>query len=311
VTTIIEHALWAALILLITASALPGQRRKYRFLAGSMGWGFFAIHWLIQPAHYIEIGDYVNVLLVLAVSVFCMIIAHVMYRNYKHNLDDGDILLTLTTAAALGGLFYYPFAKIEFLNTFLISAVAEQVVYLLHAFNVPAELTLGEESMIEDVIKLNGYQVTIIFACTAIESIAIFIGLIFCVRASAKRTIVAFTASIPVIYGLNLIRDAFVVVAFGYQWFRWLYQYQYQLVQWLNQWLWYSYDINNIDIDFISFAIAHHVIAKIGSGIALFVIAYVVLRVLPELLDVIDQLFAIVRRYLTTITTRNKHEDGL
>ena len=304
VTTIIEHALWAALLLLIIASALPGQRRKYRFLTGSAGWGFFAIHWLIQPAHYIEIGDYVNVLLVLAVSVFCMIIAHAMYRNYKHNLDDGDILLTITTAAALGGLFYYPFAKIEFLNTFLISAVAEQVVYILHAFNVPAELTLGEQSMINDVIKLNGYQVTIIFACTAIESIAIFIGLIFCVRASAKRTIIAFIASIPVIYVLNLVRDAFVVVAFGYQWFQWLCQYQW--VQWLNQWLWPGYAINNI-----SFNIAHHVIAKIGSGIALFVIAYVVLRALPELLDVIDQLFVIVRRYLTTITTRNEREDGL
>lgn len=304
VTTIIEHALWAALLLLIIALALPGQRRKYRFLAGSAGWSFFAIHWLIQPAHYIEIGDYVNVLLVLGVAVFCMIIAHAMYRNYKHSLDDGDILLTITTAAALGGLFYYPFAKIEFLNTFLISAVAEQVVYILHAFNVPAELTLGEQSMINDVIKLNGYQVTIIFACTAIESIAIFIGLIFCVRASAKRTIIAFIASIPVIYVLNLVRDAFVVVAFGYQWFQWLCQYQW--VQWLNQWLWPGYAINNI-----SFNIAHHVIAKIGSGIALFVIAYVVLRALPELLDVIDQLFVIVRRYLTTITTRNEREDGL
>ncbi|RZN37095.1 MAG: archaeosortase A [Methanosarcinales archaeon] len=309
----IEHALWAALIFLIIASALPGQHRNYRFLAGSAGWGFFAIHWLIQPAHYIEIGDYVNVLLVLAVSVFCMIIAHAMYRNYEHSLDDGDVLLTITTAAALGGLFYYPFAKVEFLNTFLISAVAEQVVYILHLFNVPAELALGEESMIMDAIKLNGHQVKIIFACTAIESIAIFIGLIFCVRASAKRTTIAFIASIPVIYVLNLIRDAFVVVAFGYQWFRWLYQYQW--VQWLNQWLWHSNDINSIDhiscIDHISFQIAHHVIAKIGSGIALFVIAYVVLRVLPELLDVIDQLFTIVRSYLTTMTTRNKREDGL
>ena len=300
-TTIIEHALWAALIFLIIASALPGQHRNYRFLAGSAGWGFFAIHWLIQPAHYIEIGDYVNVLLVLAVSVFCMIIAHAMYRNYNYSMDDGEILLTITTAAALGGLFYYPFAKVEFLNTFLISAVTEQVVYVLHLFNVPAELTLGKESVVKDVIKLNGYPVTIIFACTAIESIAIFIGLIFCVRASAKRTIIAFIASIPVIYVLNLIRDAFVVAAFGYQWFQWLYQ--YQLVQWLNQWVWTDQDL--------SFTIAHHVIAKIGSGIALFVIAYIVLQTLPELLTAIDQVFKIVRSYLTTMTTRNKREDGL
>ena len=276
VTTMIEHALWAALLLLIIASALPGQYRRYRFLAGSAGWGFFAIHWLIQPAHYIEIGDYVNVLLVLGVAVFCMIIAHAMYRNYKHSLDDGSILLTITVAAALGGLFYYPFAKIEFLNTFLISVVTEQVVYVLHAFNVPAQQVNWNQ------IELNYHTITIILACTAIESIAIFIGLIFCVRAPMKRTMIAFIASVPMIYTLNMVRNVFVVVAFGYMWF-----------------------------GERSFQIAHHIIAKIGSGIALFVIAYVVLQALPELLSAIDQLFAIVRRYLTTITTRNEREDGL
>ena len=52
-------------------------------------------------------------------------------------------------------------------------------------------------------------------------------------------------ASVPVIYILNIIRDAFVIVAYGYQWF-----------------------------GPSSFEIAHHTIAKIGSGIALFVIAY-------------------------------------
>ena len=269
----IEQALWAALILLIIASALPGRCRQYRFLTGAAGWFFFAIHWLVQPAHYIEIGDYVNVLLVLGVTVFCMILAHAMYRNYKHSVDDGDILLMITVAAALGGLFYYPFAKIEVLNTFLISVVTEQVVSILHLFSVPAQQIDWNR------ITLNDHTITIILACTAIESIAIFIGLIFCVRAPMKRTVIAFIASVPVIYALNMVRNVFVVVAFGYAWF-----------------------------GEHSFQIAHHVIAKIGSGIALFVIAYVVLQMLPELLSAIDQLFAIVRRY---VTTRQESEEGL
>ena len=66
-----------------------------------------------------------------------------------------------------------------------------------------------------------------------------------------------------------MVRNVFVVVAYGDQWF-----------------------------GEMSFQIAHHVIAKIGSGIALFVIAYVVLQVLPELLDAIDRLFAVLRGYL-------------
>jgi len=44
-----------------------------------------------------------------------------------------------------------------------------------------------------------------------------------------------------------------------------------------------------------SFYLAHHVIAKIGSTIALFVIAYVVLNILPELLDMIDGIFNMVK----------------
>ncbi|MEZ5334908.1 MAG: hypothetical protein R2741_06585 [Methanolobus sp.] len=55
------------------------------------------------------------------------------------------------------------------------------------------------------------------------------------------------------IHILNIIRDVFVIVAYGYQWFG-----------------------PN------SFEIAHHTIAKIGSGVALFVIAYVVMRILPN-----------------------------
>ncbi len=271
----IVEILWVALVLLILASILPERYRRNRFLIGAAGWFFFAIHWATQPVHYLAIEDYFNVVLVLVVSVFCLIISHAMIRKYRHYEGAESTLLTLTTAAALGGIFYYPFAQIPVLNTFLISMVAKQVVYILHVLNVPAQL-IGWNR-----IELNGYPVTIILACTAIESIAIFIGLIFCVRASAKRTVIAFAASVPVIYMLNLVRNVFVVVATGYNWFG---EHTFQIAH-------YVWVLNSFDI-------AHNYIAKIGSAIALFVIAYVVLQVLPELLDTIDRLFAILHVYL-------------
>jgi len=271
----IVEVLCVALVLLIAASALPGRYRRYRFLTGAVGWFFFAVHWALQPIHYIEINDYVNVVLVLAVSIFCLIIAHAMLRNYMHYEDVESTLLTITTAAALGGLFYYPFSEIEILNTFLIAVAAKQVVYILHLFNMPAELIYWNQ------IELNGHQVRIILACTAIESIAIFIGLIFCVRASAKRTLVAFAASVPVIYTLNLVRNVFVVVATGYDWFG---EHTLQIAG--SIWVLDSFDI------------AHNYIAKLGSGIALFVIAYVVMQALPELLDVIDRMIRLLRAYV-------------
>ena len=44
----------------------------------------------------------------------------------------------------------------------------------------------------------------------------------------------------------------------------------------------------------MSFYIAHTVIAKIGSMIALFFIAYAVLKILPEIIDMIDGLLNLV-----------------
>ncbi|MEA1869790.1 MAG: archaeosortase A [Euryarchaeota archaeon] len=271
----IVEVLCVALVLLIAASALPGRYRRYRFLIGAAGWFFFAVHWALQPIHYIEINDYVNVVLVLAVSIFCLIISHAMLRNYVHYEDAESTLLTITTAAALGGLFYYPFAEIEILNTFLISSSANQAVYILHLLNIPAQLIYWNQ------IELNEHHVRIILACTAIESIAIFMGLIFCVRASAKRTLIAFVASVPVIYLLNLVRNVFVVVATGYDWFG---EHTLQIAG--SIWVLDSFDI------------AHNYIAKLGSGIALFVIAYVVMQSLPELLDVIDRMIRLLRTYV-------------
>ena len=283
----IIEVLCVALVLLIAASALPGRYRRYRFLVGAAGWFFFAAHWALQPSHHIENSDYINVVLVLSVSIFCLILAHAMLRSYMHYEGAESTLLTITTAAALGGLFYYPFDKIEILNTFLISVAANQVVYILHLFNMPAQLVDWNQ------IELNGAHVEIILACTAIESIAIFMGLIFCVRASAKRTLIAFAASVPVIYLLNLVRNVFVVVATGYDWFG---EHTFRIAHYA--WVPDSFEIAHRVWVLNSFDIAHNYIAKLGSGIALFVIAYVVMQSLPELLDVIDRMIRLLRAYV-------------
>jgi archaeosortase A (PGF-CTERM-specific) len=180
--------------------------------------------------------------------------------------DSLDITSMLTSASALGALVYFPFANFPSLNTWIIGGVASHVTWILQYFKIPAYLEAW------NLITLNGYTVEIILACTAIESIALFIGLICAVRAPLNRLVTAFIVSVPVIYVLNLIRDIFVVVAYGEQWF-------------------------GAD----SFVIAHNYIAKAGSGIALFIISYVVLRILPELLEMIDGLWIILSKEIGSI----------
>ena len=281
----IDIILWLALGLMV-ASSIITRTYRVRKLVGGIGWGTFSIYWGYQPFHFIEILDYANALLTIVLTIFCILVAFIMFHEYregplqlirnkevKHSefslqgsSDSLDITSMLTSASALGALVYFPFANFPALNTWIIGGVASQVTWILQYFKIPAYMKAW------NMITLNGYTVEIILACTAIESIALFIGLICAVRAPLNRLVTAFIVSVPVIYVLNLIRDIFVVVAYGEQWF-------------------------GAD----SFVIAHNYIAKAGSGIALFIISYAVLRILPELLEMIDGLWVILSKELRSI----------
>ncbi|AKB30772.1 archaeosortase A [Methanosarcina siciliae HI350] len=284
----IESVLWLAVGLMIASSVTP-RTSRVRKLVGGIGWGVFSIHWGYQPLHYIEIQDYANVVLTFLFALLCLLVAYTMLREYregplliKQNREvvhseisapgEGeslDITSMLTSASALGALVYFPFANFSTLNTWIIGNVTSQVLWVLQYFEIPASLKAW------NMITLNGYTVEIILACTAIESIALFMGLIGAVKAPLNRLVMAFIVSVPVIYVLNLIRDIFVVIAYGEQWF-------------------------GVD----SFVIAHNYIAKAGSGIALFAISYVVLKILPELLGMIDGLWVILSEELKYLLHR-------
>jgi len=117
-----------------------------------------------------------------------------------------------------------------------------------------------------NIMTLNGRSVEIILACTAIESIALFSGLIISVRAPIGRRAAALAVSIISIYILNLVRNGFVIMAYGWSWF-----------------------------GGASFEVAHNLIAKIGSVAALLLISYMIFLLLPELLSIIDELAADIR----------------
>jgi len=284
----IESVLWLAVGLMIASSIIPRTLRVHK-LIGGIGWGVFSVHWGYQPLHYVEILDYANAVLTFVFALFCLLVAYIMFREYREGpriiknnremihsevstqieKDSLDITSMLTSASSLGALVYFPFANFSSLNTWIIGNVTSQVIWVLQYIGIPAYLKAW------NMISLNGYTVEIILACTAIESIALFMGLIVAARAPLNRLIMAFIVSVPVIYVLNLIRDIFVVVAYGEQWF-------------------------GAD----SFIIAHNYIAKAGSGIALFIISYAVLKILPELLGMIDGLWAILSEELKYLLHR-------
>jgi archaeosortase A (PGF-CTERM-specific) len=249
--------LWIALGLFITATVAP---RKVAYPIGAVGWIFFALHWAYQPVHYLAVDDYFNVIATILVAVFCGYIAFVMWKKAD------DLTVLITRAAALGGILYFSFAELATLNHVLIGAVASQTAITLNFFGVAAIQADW------NVLTLNNYPVQIILGCTGIESIALFIGIISCVPAPPRRKLAAFLVSVPTIYVLNILRNAFVLTATGNQWF---------------------------GLPENSFYVSHNIIAKFGSLGALVLISYLVFKLLPELLDMVVGVFDLLKGGIT------------
>ena len=246
---IMQVVLWIALILFIAAIVAP---QRIRYSLGAIGWLVFALHWALQPLHYWAINDYFNVVLTLGVAAFCGYLAVIMWKK------EDELTLLITKAAAVGGIFYFSFAEFSSLNHLLVAAVASQTTQALNICSVPAVQVEW------NVLTLNSYPVEIILGCTGIESIALFLGVIACVRAPLRRKLAAFLVTVPMIYLLNIARNAFVITASGNGWFG---------------------SPDN------SFYVAHNVIAKFGSLGALVLLSYLLFIMLPELLDVVTNAY--------------------
>lgn len=254
--------LWIALGLLAAASVLP-KHYNFRFLFGSFGWIFLSIYWFLQPPSYIEIQDYFNAFLVVVAAMVSLFIAYITFQARDKKEGGQEVLISLSRAASVSGLIYFLFADVDFLYTWIISLVTNQTIWVVEKLGYPVAQVAWNQ------LAVNGLPVEIILACTAIESIALFAGLISSATDSpVSKKFKAFMISVPIIYSLNLIRTSFTASAYGLAFF---------------------------GTPEESFHITEHIIAKVGSMIALLVISYMILRMLPEVADMIDGVIKMIR----------------
>ena len=242
---LVSYLLWISLFLLL-ASALAGSSR-----VAALGWALFGFFWLGKIEHYLAIEDYFNVALFLAAGLLSFYMAWIV----KNRGFSSKACYWASYAASACGIIYFPFAEVQSLQVGLIGFTTQITAQTLQILSVPVIM----ESW--NIMSLNGRSVEIILACTAIESIALFAGVILSVQAPLGRKMAALAASTFSIYLLNIVRNGFVLMAYGWSWF-----------------------------GEGSFDIAHNIIAKAGSTIALLAISYLVFMLLPELLSTIDEL---------------------
>lgn len=244
-------------------------------LVGALGWVSFACYCYFETLRCLLLEDYVRTSFALIFLAFSLLLAFLLMTTSEKR--DADLVLTITKVALITAVFYFPFSEFALLGDLLIFVTAKLSVMMLNLLNVgvymvPPSSIYSTSSSFHEVYK----PIEIILACTAIQSMALFTGVVFGVTAPIRRKLKAFCVSVPVIYGLNILRNALVGAAYFEQWF---------------------------GSPLHSFFIAHEVLARIGSMIALIAIAYAVFVILPEALDLIEDLFRFIK---TTFSTRIK-----
>ena len=238
---------------------------KTRHRARMIGWIVFSLYWATQPGYFWSIDDIIN-------AVFCAggvyFLFYLAYHEYLSHIrrEENVSLRFIAGTAFIAGFFYFLIEKIPELSGGLIKIVADQTAWIMRRFGydvVAYGIHFNGEVYVP--IEFADTSVWIILACTGIQSMMVFVGAIAALsNADATRRWKAFFATVPVIYVLNLVRN--VGVIYG------------------------------IEVLGLSFYVMHHVVGKIGSLVALIILAFYAFSILPELYDNIIGLVDLPKR---------------
>jgi archaeosortase A (PGF-CTERM-specific) len=239
---------------------------------GGLGWLFFAFYCASEVFYYFTEGEYFDASVATIFLLFTLLLAALMVKSTSvvSEKGDEDLFFTITKIALITAVFYFPFSEIPYFENLIIYATTKITATVLTLFNVGV-YTVYPSSIYSTTNSFHEVHkpIEIILACTAIQSIVLFIGLVFGVTAPLGRKLKAFLVSVPTIYALNIVRNVFVSAAyFG---------------------LWFGSPLQ-------SFHIAHGIIARIFVMISLIAVAYAVFVILPETLNLIEDFFRVLFR---------------
>jgi archaeosortase A (PGF-CTERM-specific) len=256
---IIYLPLFLGLMILCAGFLLHNKNNGSKFKI--FGWILFSSFWAMLPCflYVSEGGDIFNaVVCILGVYVLMYLAYHEWLSIQKH--QHPSCLNWIAGGTFLAGIIYFIIDSGLFpsIKNGLIELVAAQSAGLLSIFGIE---TLRNGS----IIIYNSTPISIIFACTAIQAMVLFIGMIGAlgdIRLSRRITGILFTV-VP-IYFLNLVRNASVIYLVG--------------------------------ANITSFNVAHNYLAKLGALLTLIAILFLLFKILPELYDEITCLFDLIKR---------------
>ena len=280
-TAITDVVAWAVIALFAASALLEAKNRGWARVVGAVGWAVFAVFWLaLFPRFAFVMHSFIEGALSLAAVPACLYAGYLLYSGR-------DSLFVLSRAVAVMGVLYLPFESSLLARRFLVETVTNQTNVLINLLGYHPAVVEGPNGFRSAFVFTNAaghrFRTHIVLACTGLGSIAIFGGLIAAVRAPLRRKLRAFALAVPVIWVLNVFRNTFIAVAFGDQWFQILVGPVMDLV---------GYEQAGL----VSYFIADRVIAQSLSVVALVGITWLVVRELPELVTVVEDVLYIVTR---------------
>lgn len=241
----------------------------------ALAWGVFAVFWAVLVPFYAFVQHSIIEGVLSAAAVPAS--AYVGYLLWKGR----DSLFVLSRGIAVMGAIYLPFTTVSALEEPLVEFTVLQVQWVLNTLGYYPDLVtndVGYHNTFLWVTDGHRYLTEILLACTGLGSISIFIGLVAAVRAPLNRKFRALAVSVPVIWVLNIGRNVFIAIAQGKQWFA-------ETAPGVVMFLFGANDPN-----IVSFLWADRVISQSLSVVALVGILWLVLRELPELGTVVEDL---------------------
>ena len=273
---------------LAAGAAIGKPARVIAFAA----WLAFAAFWLNLVPHFAFVHQsYVEGILSLVAVPASAYVGWLVYTGR-------DTLFVLTRAVAVMGVVYLPFETIPALSIAGLALPAPRQVLIEHTAVMTALVmeTVGyAPEMIEssegydatfrwlyvDGGEEHAIHVTVVLACTGIGSMSIFAGLIAAVRAPLVRKLRALAIAIGIIYVLNVLRTSFITIVTGNQYMHWF----PEAVLFL---------FGETSPYRVSFLVSDRIISQVLAVVALIGVTYLVVRQLPELLIVLEDVLYVL-----------------
>lgn len=281
VTPVTDALGWAVVGAFVLGIAADRRNRSAARRLTAVAWMLFALLWLLMVPYFVF--DHRSIIEAVLAAVAVPGCAYVAY----HLRAGRDSLLVLSRAVGVMVLIYFPFGAVDPFHDTLIEVVAAQTHAGLRALGSTPAFETDEfglrNTFAFTLASGQVYSTRIVFACTGIGSMAIFAGLIAAVRAPLERRLAALAVAISTIWILNIGRNVFIAYSTGHQLFA--REALVDPVMWL---------FGLEDPVRVSFFVADRILSQGLAVFALLAIAWVVVRLLPELYVIVEDLAYLV-----------------